>query len=80
MRLRKLRRIVSGMPMSHVKSIRCLSYESRSRVETNFALLRRAIATCITLGLVAASLSVAAADNMGYGQSIAVGTMSVRRC
>jgi plastocyanin len=48
--------------MSHVKSRCRISWESPSRSETNFALSRRAIATCITLAAFAGSLSVEAAD------------------
>jgi plastocyanin len=48
--------------MSHVKSICRPPSEGRCRSETNFALCRRAIATCITLVSMAGSLSAGAVD------------------
>jgi plastocyanin len=50
------------MTMSHVKSICRIYWGSPSRSETNFALARRAIATCITLASLAGSIFVEAAD------------------
>jgi plastocyanin len=48
--------------MSHVKSICRTSWEGPIQSETNFALCRHVIATCITLASLAGSLSVEAAD------------------
>jgi hypothetical protein len=66
------------MPMSHVKSMRRLSFESRIRFETNFALLRRAIATYITLGPAGSLTFRRRGRYSGHGRSKAMG--SVRRC
>jgi plastocyanin len=48
--------------MRHVKSICGIFWGSPSRSETDFALSRRTIATCITLASLAGSLFVEAAD------------------
>src|SRR5579859_7507101 len=62
MRVRKLLRTVKGIPMGHLKSICRTSRAGQNRSETNFALPRRILATCITLASLAGSHSVEAAD------------------
>ena len=69
--------------MTHVKSIRGAVSGSRQRTGTNFALLRRATATYITLVLLAglpsygaADISVVVVDRDGHGLSEAPGRRS----
>ncbi|HLZ96453.1 MAG TPA: methylamine utilization protein [Steroidobacteraceae bacterium] len=53
---------MKGIPMGHLKSICRTSRAGQNRSETNFALPRRILATCITLASLAGSHSVEAAD------------------
>jgi plastocyanin len=62
MRVRKLRRIGTDMPMIHIKSSRPLSPAYHCRYATHFALCRLVIATCFTLASLLVSISSGAVD------------------
>ena len=61
-RLRKLLRIAKGIPMKHVNSISLGTSATPRRFETGIALCRRIIGTCVTLGMLTASISASAVD------------------